>query len=87
MKVAYLTMAYDLAKTYSMAIPNCVDQTGNYEKVLYIMYQEPFPTHIGKNHDLPIEIREYNVEDIKGFGWWLMKFNKFLEVCTEHSMV
>ena len=87
MKVAYLTMAYDLAKTYSMAIPNCVDQTGNYEKVLYIMYQEPFPPHIGNNHDLPIEIKEYNVEGIQGFGWWLMKFNKFLEVCTEHHMV
>ena len=86
-KIAYLTMAYDVAKTDYMAIPNCVDQTGNYDKVLYIMYQEPFPPHIGKNHDLPIEIKEYNVEGIKGYGWWLMKLNKFLEVCTETHMV
>ena len=87
MKVAYLTMAYDLEKTYSMAVPNCVDQSGNYEKVLYIMYQEPFPPHIGTNHDLPIEIKEYNVTGIQGYGWWLMKLNKFLEVCTESHVV
>ena len=87
MKIAYLTMAYDLEKAYSVAIPNCVDQTGNYNKVLYLMYQQPFPPHIGNNHDLPIEIKEYNVEGIVGGGWWLMKLKRFLEVCTETHLV
>ena len=87
MKIAYLTMAYDLEKTYSIAIPNCVDQSGDFDKVLYLMYQEPFPPHIGINHDLPIQIKEYNVKHIKGSGWWLMKLNRFLDVCQQRDVV
>ena len=86
MDVAYLTMAYDLKMTSSLAIPNCADQKCSYGKVLYIMYQEPFPVHIGDNHDLPITIREFDVEH-QGSGWWLMKLKKFLDVCTEKYFV
>jgi len=88
MKIAYLTMAYDLKMTCSLAIPGCVDQSWrDKDKVLYLMYQEPFPVHIGQDHHLDIAIREFNVHGIQGFGWWLLKLAKFLEVCEEEYML
>lgn len=88
MKIAYLTMSYDLKMTYSLAIPNCASQIwDNEDKVLYLMYQKPFPPHIAQSHELAMTIREFNVEGIQGAGWWLLKLAKFLEVCEEEFML
>lgn len=88
MKIAYLTMSYDLKMTYSLAIPGVYSQAWSAgRKAHYLMYQKPFPPHIGDNHDLYMDIREYDVDGIAGFGWWLLKLKRFLEVCQEERFV